>query len=314
VVVEDIPVAYPGHPASQPWAVSGSYSYLVRVTAEGIEVHEAVEYAVVPGFRPLLLDLYVPPAAAPPVILYVHGGGWRRGTRRSFGPAFEEWSPSPFERLASAGFAVASVDYRLSGEALFPAQLEDLAAAMAWLRGTTSSGVNAGRANAGRANAGRVNAGRVVLWGESAGAHLAALLALTDGEGVRGVVDWYGPSDLTTLAEQVPADSPVDPFSAESREALLLGAPPMKIADVAWRASPCAHVHAEAPPFGIWHGTRDRFVPFEQSVKLANALREAGATVHLHEVDGADHMWRDAADVEGIFNDSLAFAREVASP
>jgi acetyl esterase/lipase len=96
--------------------------------------------------------------------VFLHGGGWRLGSRRSAGPAFAGASPSPFERFARAGLAVASVEYRLSGEALWPARLHDAKAAVRWLR-TRSAEL-------------AVDAGRIAAWGESAGGHLAALLGL----------------------------------------------------------------------------------------------------------------------------------------
>ena len=154
------------------------------------QVRRAVEYAAPIGFRPLELDLYVPAgmAAAPPVIVFLHGGGWRLGSRRVFVPTWRDWAPEPFHRLVTAGFAVAALDYRLSAEAVFPAQLEDAQAAVGWLRT--------------RADELGVDADRIVAWGESAGGHLAALLGLTCAGEITGVVDWYGPADLTTMAAQ----------------------------------------------------------------------------------------------------------------
>src|ERR1700722_17375429 len=126
-------------------------------------------YAAPLGFRPLLLDLYLP-AAGPdpaPLVVFMHGGGWLRGDRSMAGPGFTAWRPGPLARLAGDGFAVASVDYRLSGEARFPAQLEDVSAAVEWLTG------QAGKYG--------FDAGRIVLWGESAGAEPGALLGLPAG-------------------------------------------------------------------------------------------------------------------------------------
>src|ERR1700722_2280528 len=119
-------------------------------------------YAAPLGFRPLLLDLYLP-AAGPdpaPLVVFLHGGGWLRGDRAMVGPRFASWRPGPLTRLAADGFAVASVDYRLSGEARFPAQLEDVSAAVDWL--------------AGQAGQDGYDADRIVLWGEAARGHPAA--------------------------------------------------------------------------------------------------------------------------------------------
>ena len=179
----------------------------VSTLDSGVVVHHGVEFATVEGFRPLLLDLYLPAASGPcPAIVYLHGGGWAVGTRRRFGRAFASWSPTPLDRLAQAGFAVATLDYRLSGEARFPAQLHDVKAAIRWVRGNSS--------------ALGIDPARMITWGESAGGHLAMLAGLTgdrpDLEGsigehlgqssaVCGVIDWYGPMNLLSLGFAAPA-------------------------------------------------------------------------------------------------------------
>ncbi|MDL4813648.1 alpha/beta hydrolase [Actinomadura opuntiae] len=252
-----------------------------------VRVLEGVEYAAEVGYRPLLLDLYLPPVDGAPVVLFLHGGGWQRGTRRDFGREFADWRPSPFERIAEAGLAVASVDYRLSGEARYPAQLQDVRAAVGWLR---EHGGEHG-----------FDGTRVVAWGESAGAHLGALAALT-GPGIAAVVGWYGVYDLSAMPE------PGDPSSRESR---LLGSAVGGVPALAAEASPVAHVHAGAPPFQLWHGTADRAVPMAQSERMAEALRAAGVPVEFRRVEGAGHIWRDAPDVGAVFRDSLEFARGV---
>ena len=270
--------------------------------AEG-SVRRAVPYAVRPGFRPLQLDLHQRAADdSRPVILFLHGGGWRLGSRGMFCPTWRHWQPDPFVRLAAAGFTVVSAEYRLSGEAVFPAQLDDVTDALRWIGA--------------RANELGVDPGRVVVWGESAGGHLAALLGLAATRArpgaVVGVVDWYGPSDLTTLEAQARPDAVARSDAADSREALLIGATVAEAPERARAASPVSYVHAAAPPFHIAHGTADRFVPAEQSRELAEALRRAGASVELDLVEGADHMWQGAADPERIFARALDFARRVA--
>ena len=261
------------------------------------QLRRAVAYTAPPGFRPLELDLYVPAGDPAPVILFVHGGGWRLGTREVFVPTLRDWRPNPFHRLVAAGFAVASVDYRLSGEAVFPAQLDDIAASLRFLR---NRGGELG-----------IDATRVVAWGESAGAHLAALLGLT--EQVAGVVDWYGPADLTTLAEQAPPNAIAAPGGPDTREAQLIGAPVEDAPELARRASPVTYLHADAPPFHIAHGDADRFVPVGQSRQLTAALRDAGIEVEFTEVPGADHLWMNAPDPEAIFDAAVAFARRVTA-
>ena len=143
-----------------------------------------VDFAQPTGFRPLSLDLRTPEAAGAPLVLFLHGGGFLRGSRKVFTPGISD--ARSFDRIVGAGFAVASCEYRLSSEAHFPAQLDDVDAALAWLQ---THGAEHG-----------VDPSRIVLWGVSAGATLAALTGLRRGD-VRGVVDWFGPSDLFAMAE-----------------------------------------------------------------------------------------------------------------
>ncbi|MEV6171582.1 alpha/beta hydrolase [Streptomyces sp. NPDC051954] len=266
---------------------------------------------MVPGYRPLALDLYTPVGKGPfPVIVYLHGGGWRLGSRREFGPAFDGLTPDPWTTLTRAGFAVASVDYRLSGEAPFPAQVHDVKAAVRWLRHRH------GELN--------LDAEHIVAFGESAGGHLAALLGLTPDHaelegtvGVTGpssrvtaVIDWYAPTDLLALSRHTP---PAPPGGAgqPSREALLLGNQAQQVPHLARLASPVAHVSAAAPPFHIAHGADDRLVPSGQSQALTTALRSAGVPVDLHLVEGAGHLWTGADDATPLLDTAIKFAQAV---
>jgi acetyl esterase/lipase len=255
-------------------------------------VLRAVPYAFPDGHRPLELDLWLPaepPAGPLPVVVFVHGGAWRTGLRDDLGPRFRAWRPGPFERLVQEGFAVACPSYRLSGEAPYPAQLDDLTAALGWLR-----------ARSGELG---LDADRFVTWGESAGGHLAALLALTARPAVSGCVAWYAPADLATTAP--------DPADPHTPEAALLGAAPAAVPELARAASPVAHATADAPPFLILHGTEDSVVPPAQSEALAAALGAAGADAGFRAVPGADHLWIGLPDdqVESCFAESLAFVR-----
>jgi acetyl esterase/lipase len=263
-----------------------------RSAAAGVRLHPGVPFAALPGIRPLELDLWLPPVGdgPVPVVLVLHGGGWRVGSRGGVGPMFAGQDPTPFERLAQAGVAVASADYRLSGEATWPAQLHDAKAAVRWLRA--------------RSPELGIDPERIAVWGESAGGHLAALLGLTAGDpelegdvGVTGpasdvvaVAAWYAPSDLVGFT----ADAGTDPADATTREALLLGGTAVSRPDVAAQASPLTHVSPAAPPFLLLHGSADRLVPCAQSERLYAALVEAGAEVELDVYEDADHMWLDA--------------------
>ncbi|GAA2299716.1 alpha/beta hydrolase [Streptomyces kunmingensis] len=265
--------------------------------AGGVRMLRGVPYGVVEGGRPLELDLWLPAPGAglpAPLVLFAHGGAWRRGRRDDMGARTRAWQPGPFERIAAAGFAVACVDYRLSAEATFPAPLEDLRAALRWL------GVRADELG--------IDTGRTVVWGESAGGHLASLLALKHTEPpLAGAVVWYGPADLETPRP------PFDPASPATMEALLLGAAPVTVPELAAAASPVRQAHADAPPFLIVHGEDDVMVPCGHGQDLAAALRAAGAPAGLRTVPGANHGWigLDEDGVEEIFTASLEFARKV---
>src|ERR1700733_15126523 len=139
-------------------------------TSRGTRLLTGVPYAARPGSPPGEIDVGLPldsedPA---PAVLFLHGGGWRAGSRHLAGPAFRGVLPSPFEQVARAGLAGASADYRLSGEAIWPAQLHDVKAAVRWLR-----------ARAGELG---IDGERIAAWGESAGGPPAARLGLTPGD------------------------------------------------------------------------------------------------------------------------------------
>ncbi len=254
------------------------------VDADGTRRMSAVPYSAPAGFRPLELDLVLPPArrGPSPVVVFFHGGGWRFGDRRSVGPSYR--TADVFARFVTAGIAVASVDYRLSGEARWPAQLHDARAAVAWLR---RRGPEMG-----------LDAERVVAWGESAGGHLASMLGLTGPPVVEGpvgltaVVAWYAPSDLVGL----PADAHTDAARDDTREALLLGSSIAADPEAAAQAGPLTHVSGSAPPFLLLHGRADRFVPVAQSERLHHALETAGASSSFTTYADADHLWLGAPD------------------
>jgi len=252
-----------------------------------------VRYGEVLGFRPLELDLYVPAGleGPVPVVVYVHGGGWQRGSRRDPPPLLDA---DFYDQIATQGLAVAAVDYRLSGEARFPAPLEDVRAAVGWVRDHAADYA--------------LDPERVFLWGDSAGGHLALLAALT-GSAVRAVVAWFPVTDLVGMPFDLAEASGVPDSGPDSREARLLGAPAASVPDLARQASPVAHVRADAPPVLLMHGTADDLVPAAQSIRLAEALGRAGARVELELVPGASHFWKGAGDVAAIIARSVEFLR-----
>jgi acetyl esterase/lipase len=267
--------------------------------AAGVTCHPGIEYAEVPGFRPLELDLYLPGGASGgsgsvPTVLHVHGGGWRRGSRRHPLPALGDRF---YQGLAAGGIAVAAIDYRLSGEARYPAAVQDVRAALAWARAALPGY--------------GVTPGPLALWGDSAGGQLALLAALTaavpGNPGVDGVVAWFPVTDLAGL------HGPGDDDDPQTREAQFLGAPPARVPDLAREASPITHVHAGAPPVLLMHGDSDAMVPADQSIRFARALNGAGGRATLELVPGASHFWDGAGDVPGIVARSAAFVRSLAA-
>ncbi|MEO8261382.1 MAG: alpha/beta hydrolase [Pseudolysinimonas sp.] len=251
-----------------------------------------VVFAEHPGFRPVSLDLHLPASEGPHlVVLQLHGGGWRVGTRAVFTPLVSE--ARSFGRITAAGLAVVAADYRLSGEATFPAQVDDVERALDWI---AEHGPQHG-----------LDPQRVVLWGGSAGGTLAALTAFRHPDRVRGVIDWYGVSDLLAMATK--------DATAGSREALWLGAPAADIPEVAIAASPVRQVAPDSPPFLLAHGADDTDVPASQSESLAAALVAAGVSAELHVIPNVGHFWREADEevTDRIFDEAIDFALKVTS-
>ena len=244
--------------------------------AYSLDVKRDIEFARV-GDLSLRLDLYVPPAAHPPLVVFVHGGAWRAGSKSDF----------PLGKLVAEGFAIASVDYRLSTQAQFPAQSHDIKAAIRYLRAhQTELGIDAHR---------------IVISGASAGGHLAALVGVTNGnkelEGdiggnldqssdVQGIISLFGASDfMTILSQSTPHGLQVRVPALQ----LLLGGQPSEKPDLAKLASPVDHVDAHDPPLLLIHGDADPQMPPEQSKELAEAYQHAGLPVQLVIISGAGH-------------------------
>ncbi|GAA4600821.1 acetyl esterase/lipase [Actinoplanes octamycinicus] len=262
--------------------------------------------AEVPGFRPLTLDLFRPVGSEQPhpLIIWIHGGAWLFGSNKADGP---QLAPADItSRILAAGFAVARVTYRLSGEARFPAQLHDVKAAVRWLRRYAAElGLDPSRFG---------------VWGESAGGHLAALIALTGDDpdpalagrnGILGVSDavqsavvWYGPSDLLTMAAQSHPEGVQDHDAPDAPESLLVGGPVQTLPTEAAAASPVTYVSAEAPPILLMHGADDRVVPAGQSEELHDRLAALSAPVALRLIPGADHCFT-GTDLTPLINESL---------
>jgi acetyl esterase/lipase len=238
----------------------------------GTKAHRDLAY-VKDGHERNKLDLYLPEKANGPlpVIVWIHGGGWRNGSK----------DRCPALPLVAKGYAVASINYRLSQHATFPAQIEDCKAAIRWLR-----------SQAARYD---LDSDHIGVWGASAGGHLVALLGTAgavkelEGNGgngdqsskVQAVCDWFGPTDFLALNG--------DSTNAKNALALLIGGPILENKEKAVKASPITYVTKEAPPFLIMHGDKDKLVPLSQSELFVAALKKAGLEVTLKVWTGAEH-------------------------
>ena len=238
-----------------------------------MQLERDVEYGRV-GNLALLMDTVRPrerPSAPMPAIVWVHGGAWSGGAK--------EGGILRLLPFAQDGYFGASVAYRLSGEATWPAQIQDCKCAVRYLRA--------------HARELHIDPDRIGAWGASAGGHLVALLGTTAGapelEGdagwpeqssrVQAVCDWYGPTDLRGLAS---VDAVADMLGSGSG-----------LARRAAQASPLTHVTADDAPFLIMHGTEDGVVAPQQSRALYDALKAAGVPARLMMIDGAGHGFRD---------------------
>jgi len=291
---EEMPAPPPGIPSGE-------------VSVEVLRDLEYARYTFAGEEHPLRLDLYLPkPAPQPlPLLLYIHGGGWIEGSKDG----------CPGEAFARHGYAVACVDYRLAqatpsgcpSELTFPAQIHDVKAAVRWLR------QHAGEHG--------LDPNRFGAFGDSSGAHLAALLGTSYGvselagtanpgpsDAVQAVADWFGPVDITqgpVIFEDDPCTTPWDvlaeKYGGETTRyfywtmawGLFLGgslADPT-VLERARRASPLTYIDAQDPPFLIIHGEADDMVPIEQSEMLANALQGAGVEASFIRLPGVGHSF-----------------------
>jgi len=247
---------------------------------QNTKVLRDVEY-VPGGGHTRSFDLYVPeakPGVKIPLVIWVHGGAWRGGSKDGNQALW----------LLKEGFAVASVNYRLSGEAHFPAQIEDCKAAVRFLRA--------------HAQEYGIDGDHFGVWGSSAGGHLVALLGVTGGvrsldgnndtpnisSKVQAVCDFFGPSDLLTMSSQ-DAFSQVQHDDPSSPESQLVGGPIQQNVDKALSASPVNYITPDDPPFLIVHGDNDPLVPIGQSWELYGTLQKAGVKATMHLVPNGGH-------------------------
>ncbi|HWB01289.1 MAG TPA: alpha/beta hydrolase [Pirellulales bacterium] len=266
---------------------------------ENVVVETDVEYGRV-GDRALVLDLVQPDERSDkplPVVAFIHGGGWRNGSKAS--------GLLPVALLASTGnYVGVTIEYRLTGEAIWPAQINDCKAAIRWIR-----------ANASKYN---IDPNKIGVWGNSAGGHLVSMLGTTGDvsklEGQSGsagyssrvncVVDFCGPSDLLLESEEAPKRV-LDPESSVSK---LLGGPITERREVAIEASPARYATSDDPPFFVVHGTKDPLVPLAQAEHMVQALERAGVPVTFSRIEGGGHGIRGpeiTARVQQFFDKNL---------
>jgi acetyl esterase/lipase len=234
------------------------------------------------------LNLYLPAGDGPfPVVVNIHGGGFTFGDRSMVGAVVGQ-------ALLDGGYAIASVDYRLSGEATFPAAVQDVKAAVRFLR-----------ANAAQY---KLNPDQIVAFGFSAGGNLASMVGTTGdvaefddpalgNEGVssrvQAVIDWFGPTDFGQMDEQAKAQgcgtSDQTHSTASSFESLYLGATVAESPELVQKANPISYITADDPPFLLQKGDQDCTVPVGQSQLLADALKAAGIDVRFDLLKGVGH-------------------------
>ncbi len=230
---------------------------------KNVNVQRDIAY-VTAGHERQKLDLYLPQGAGPfPLVIWIHGGAWRAGSKEN----------TPALPLLAQGYAIASINYRLSQHAIFPAQINDCKAAIRWLRENAAKN--------------QLDPDRFAVWGSSAGGHLAALVGtsgdVTEMTGlkekeptssrVQAVIDWFGPTDFTKMGGKH--------NDAKSPESILVGGAVQEKLDIVKQANPVTYVSKDDPPFLIMHGADDPAVPHSQSELLDQALDRVGVSSEL---------------------------------
>lgn len=282
--------------------VFGKFSYPADLTPS----HADVPYANTSPSQ--TLDVFTPQGAGPfPVVLNIHGGAFKMGSK--------EMLDAPVARgLLKAGVAVVSVNYRLSGEARFPAAVQDVKAAVRFLRANASTY--------------RINPNGIVAFGQSAGGNLASMLGASAqvaefddpklgnpavSSQVQGVIDWFGPSDFLQMDAQAQAQGcgarDATHGLADSPESLYLGATIATVPHLAAKSNPITYLSAAAPPYLLQKGSLDCTVPVGQSTLLFQALQAKKVPSELVMLDGAGHGDRGQT---GQFTNEANVARVVA--
>lgn len=254
-----------------------------------------VVYSQIPGFRSLRLDMYLPSdtTALHPMVMYIHGGGWQNGHSRQSG-AFEDW-PATLAMIASRGYVVTSINYRLGGEAVFPAAIQDVKTALRWLRA--------------HADEYGIDKDKFLVWGASAGGHLAALAGTSCGiaelepvnlpdelaaesDCVQATIGWYGIYDLSGMGQ---GGGPGGYFAGQLKE-----------------ASPATYVDESDGAFLLIHGSEDPVINFQQAIDFNDLLKANNVQSSVHIIQGVAHSYigEAAEDTKSASIQALEMALE----
>ena len=251
---------------SQPLVIADLFRG-VHSNAGNVRVTHAIPFAS-PGGKPLTLEVYQPIRRGRfPVIVQIYGGAWQRGEPTSFAN-FAAW-------IASAGYVVIAIDYRHAPAAHWPAQLDDVKLSLAWIRD------HAAEYDGDVAN--------TVLMGRSAGAHLALLAAYTSEPiPVRGVISYYGPTDLVDAYRNPPRP---DPIHTRLTQETFIGGTPDQMSTQYGEASPVSYARPDLPPTLLVYGARDNIVESQYGARLAERLTSVGSPVAYLEIPWAGHAF-----------------------
>ena len=245
-------------------SITACITFFVLATAARGAEYKDVMYRDVDGVR-LALDGHVPEGKGPfPAAILVHGGGWVAGDK-------EQYITYIFQPLADAGFAWFSINYRLAPQHKFPADVEDVEAAVRWVKAN--------------ANKYKVDPNRIALIGESAGGHLVSYVGAQNRPRARvaAVVSMYGIHDF------ISASVAWKPIPDEILKLFGIHAVNAETAPILIRASPVTYVTKDMPPFLLMHGSKDEDVPYEQSIEMCDRMKKSGARCELITVEGAPH-------------------------
>lgn len=294
------PRSVPTVEVSAPGVIDTTFPNIETRLPNGVKLLPEVRYRTLEGFRPLTMDIYLPAAAAKrpasgyPMVMFIHGGSWARGDSHASRPLRN--FPLLLADIAARGYVVTSINYRLVGEAPWPAQGQDVKAAIRFLR------LHA-------ADYG-IDPQRFATWGASAGGHLSAIAAASGdvaalkpddaalaavSDRVQAAVSWYGGFNMASIAEQARAAGAISRDDARAPEWRLLGCFKDQCTPEAVRSvSPVSYVQRDMPPMLLVVGDKDTLIPTQQSLEMAEQMTEVGAKVELLVLPDVGHDFAGA--------------------